>query len=327
MRHMGERGRRASLVVLLALAIAACGDEEDQGGQQSSVNTNGPSAGTVTSQNRSPSISGNPARQALVGQPYAFVPHATDPDGDPLFFSIRNMPGWASFSTVTGRMSGTPTASNVRTYQAVTIMVTAGGESMTLEPFDIQVVNNGTITPTNTAPSISGTPAPQALVGQTYTFVPNASDPDGDALLFSIGNKPSWATFNTATGRLSGTPTAATVGTYSAVTIMVTAGGQTTMLQPFDVQVVDSGSKSVSLTWVPPTENEDGTPLLNLAGYRIRYGNQSGNYPNEITLSNPGLTTFVVAGLVPNDYYFVMVAYNTGGTESTPSNEARFTLN
>ena len=42
-----------------------------------------------------------------------------------------------------------------------------------------------------------------------YSFQPTAKDANGDTLRFSISNKPAWATFSTTTGRLSGTPTAA----------------------------------------------------------------------------------------------------------------------
>jgi hypothetical protein len=225
-----------------------------------------------------------------------------------------------------------PSTAHVGTYKGVTIIATARGASVMLRPFDIQVVDTGgptvgTPTPINTPPSISGSPSAQALIDQAYAFTPTASDPDGDALTFTIANMPSWASFDTATGRLSGTPTAADVGTYGAITITATAGGQSKTLSPFSIQVVASGTQSITLSWAAPTENQDGTPLLNLAGYRIRYGNQTGHHPNEITLNNPGLTTYVVTGLVPNDYYFVLAAYNSGGIESASSSEALFTLN
>src|SRR5262245_6183008 len=71
------------------------------------------------------------------------------------------------------------------------------------------------ITDANTAPTISGSPATSVVPGQTYTFTPAAADPNGDRLTFEILNQPGWAQFDTATGRLTGTPTAAQIGTYS----------------------------------------------------------------------------------------------------------------
>ena len=66
--------------------------------------------------------------------------------------------------------------------------------------------------PPNRAPTISGTPPTTVTVGTAYSFTPSATDPDNDTLGYTIQNMPSWATFNTATGRLSGTPTSANVG-------------------------------------------------------------------------------------------------------------------
>src|SRR5690606_40005888 len=50
---------------------------------------------TVTAaapENRAPTISGTPSSAATLGEPYAFVPTASDPDGDRLTFSVANPP-------------------------------------------------------------------------------------------------------------------------------------------------------------------------------------------------------------------------------------------
>lgn len=172
------------------------------------------------------------------------------------------------------------------------------------------------------APQISGTPRTQALVGQAYSFVPAAHDPDGDTLEFTIANLPSWLSFSGSTGTLSGTPTAADVGIYRGVTIQVTDGLSSTTMPQFDIEVVSVGSSGVTISWLPPTENEDGSPLTDLAGYRIHYGDRPGSYSNTILLNNPGLATYFVDGLVPSTYYFVLSAYNSAGIESRYSNEA-----
>jgi hypothetical protein len=106
----------------------------------------------------------------------------------------------------------------------------------------------------------------------------------------------------------------------------VTDGEAFSTLQPFDIEVVAGGQGNVTLSWLPPTENVDGSPLTNLAGYRIRYGNASGSYSNTISVANPGLATFVVEGLTPNKYYFVIASYNSAGVESSNSTEASITL-
>lgn len=79
----------------------------------------------------------------------------------------------------------------------------------------------------------------------------------------------------------------------------------------------------VSLTWNPPTTNTDGTPLTDLAGYKVYWGTVSGTYPNSV--SAPLGSGYVVSGqnLAENqNYCFVVTAVNTFGRESAPSNEA-----
>ena len=132
----------------------------------------------------------------------------------------------------------------------------------------------------NRAPSISGTPATTAYVGKAYSFQPTASDPDGNKLTFKIAMKPAWATFSSATGSLTGTPSSSQTGTYSNIVISVTDGRVTKSLPAFSIKVVQATStvSPVTLSWVPPTHNVDGTQLSNLPGYRIHYGQVSGQY-------------------------------------------------
>ena len=52
----------------------------------------------------------------------------------------------------------------------------------------------------NIAPTISGTPLNSVAAAATYSFQPTADDANGDALTFSVANKPVWATFSSATG-------------------------------------------------------------------------------------------------------------------------------
>ncbi len=85
-------------------------------------------------------------------------------------------------------------------------------------------------------------------------------------------------------------------------------------------------NSAVTLNWQPPTENTDGTALTDLSGYVISYGTQSGNYPNNITLDNPGLTTYVVDNLSPGTYYFTITAMASDGTESSPSGPVSVTV-
>jgi hypothetical protein len=267
---------------------------------------------TVASSNNRPTISGTPATTATVATQYSFTPTASDADGGTLTFSIVNRPSWATFSTTTGRLQGTPAAANVGTFADIRISVSDGQDSAQLAPFAIAV----SAAP-NRAPTISGAPATAIVAGMAYAFTPTASDPDGDTLTFRINATPAWATFSTTTGRLSGTPGLQHVGTTSGIVITADDGLATTSLAAFNVTVQGVAVGSATLSWTPPTTNTDGSPLTNLAGYKIYWGPSQGSYPNSATLNNPGLTSYVIGNLAPGTYFFVATALNSAGVEST----------
>ena len=200
--------------------------------------------------NSAPKISGAPPTTATVGYWYNFVATATDADGDPLKFSIVNKPAWLVFNATSGRLSQVPTSANVGTYSNIIIKVSDGHTTVALPAFSITVK----ATSTNRPPKISGAPPTTAKVGVAYNFLPTASDPNGDTVHFSIVNKPAWLAFNTTSGRLSGTPTSANVGTFSSIIILVTdSKGMSTNLPSFSITVSGSGTSNS-----PPTIS--GTP-------------------------------------------------------------------
>jgi hypothetical protein len=270
--------------------------------------------------NNPPTISGTPASSGTTGQAYSFQPTASDPDGQTLAFGIANKPGWASFSATTGRLSGTPAAANVGTNANIVISVSDGTLSATLPAFSI------TVTAANRPPTISGTPAASVTVGQAYSFQPTATDPDGQTLTFSIANRPAWAAFSSSTGRLSGTPAAADAGTYANIAISVTDGQASAQLPAFSITANQVSTGTATLSWQPPTQNADGSPLTNLAGYRIRYGTTSNALSNSVQIANPGITSAVIESLSPATWYFAVVAYNTVGVESDLSSLAQKTI-
>lgn len=174
----------------------------------------------------------------------------------------------------------------------------------------------------NRPPNITGNPPPAVTVDNRYSFTPAASDPDGDALSFSIRNKPDWLEFDPETGRLHGVAPAGSEGIYEDVTISVSDGILESALSPFTIEVTQIALGSVTLQWVPPTQNTDGTPIVDLAGYRIYYGLSADSFPNSISIDNPGITSYVVENLVPATYYFAATSFNSAGVESRYSNVA-----
>jgi len=268
-----------------------------------------------------PVIGGTPSTNLVAGASYSFTPTASDPDGDALTFSVANRPSWASFSNTTGQLSGTATTGNVGIFSGIVISVSDGTLTSSLPAFAIAVS-----APANPPPTISGTPATSANAGTAYSFTPTAADPNGNPLTFSIQNPPSWASFNTQSGNLSGTPGSGDAGTYSNIIISVSDGTSTASLAAFSIIVTQVANGSATVSWSAPTQNTDGSALTNLAGFNIYYGTSASNLNQSVQIANPGLTTYALGNLAPGAWYFAVNAYTTAGAESALSSIASKTI-
>jgi len=276
--------------------------------------------------NQPPTFTNTPPTSVQVNTMYSFTPMVNDPDTAPTgrsFTFSSTFPTWITTRNAsTGLISGTPVAGQEGTYSNLRITVFDGTNSVTLGPFSITV---SPLQTTNRPPAISGMPTTSIIAGQSYSFVPTSSDPDGDTangggLVFSINVTPPWASFNTLTGELSGP---ATAGTTSNIIISVRdPQGATAALAPFSLNVqaaTPTGTATVS--WTAPTTNTDTSQLMDLAGFRVVYGNS----PSSLSQSSPrianaGATSYVVSGLASGTWYFAVVAYNVPMVESDLSN-------
>jgi hypothetical protein len=266
-----------------------------------------------------------------VGVWYSFQPEASDSDGDVLQFSVANKPDWAEFDSVTGSLQGIPGNEDIGLDDNIVISVTDSISVASLPSFGIAVTqvaipvdDGGADAAVSSPPVIFGTPNRSAVVGSVYSFLPETHDEDGDDLSFSVVNKPSWASFDTTTGALEGRPTEADLGTTNTIELSASDGDSIAALAGFTITVEQAGPISFTVAWRPPTENEDGTPLSDLSGYRIYYGTTTGNYSEEVRLESPGLTSYVIENLVPGTYFLVMTSVNSRDMESKPTAELRF---
>ena len=268
---------------------------------------------TVVNTNDAPLISGSPAMSVNEDASYSFTPTASDVDtSDSLSFSIVNKPSWATFSTVNGMLSGTPSNADVGSTSGIVISVSDGTVSTSLSAFSITVVN------TNDAPVISGSPATSVNEDASYSFTPTASDVDTtDSLSFSIVNKPSWAIFSTVNGMLSGTPSNSDVGSTSGIVISVSDGTVLTSLNAFSITVVNtndapliSGSPAMSVnedasySFTPTASDVDTTDSLSFsivnkpswATFSTVNGTLSGTPSNSDVGSTSGIVISVFDG-------------------------------
>jgi len=283
-------------------------------------------AATAHAANNGLSITGPTTQyvRAIAGRPYTFTPKVTNPSGRALTFRILNRPSWATLNTSTGQLSGTP-PNILKTYSNISISVT-DGVTTTRTPYFYIVV-----WPPNTydKPVISGTPPTSVTAGSPYAFQPSASDAFGEPLSFSVKNKPAWASFSIATGRLYGTPTKAQAGTYSSVQISTTNGKVASALPPFSITVktgvTTTSTGSARLYWVEPTKNTNGTPISNLGGVRIYYGTSASNLSHVVQVASP-TTAYTIGNLAAGVWYFAAAAYTTAGIQGARSAVASKTI-
>jgi hypothetical protein len=148
-----------------------------------------------------------------------------------------------------------------------------------------------------------------------------AKHPSGKPVAIGIENAPPWlSSWSFHTGDSDylvffGTPGIEHVGVYTGVRLTA-SNGMVTATRDLDLVVAVEADNTVSLSWLAPTENEDGTPLADLAGYRI-YGwpsNGAAALNREVALFSG--TQLDISGLENGLWKFAVTAYNSVGTES-----------
>jgi len=169
----------------------------------------------------------------------------------------------------------------------------------------------------NSPPVITGNPGTIASQGAVYSFEPMVSDIDNDRLSFSIAGRPPWADFDGRNGALTGQPGPGDLGTYASIVIGVGDGQAIAALPAFDIKVVTGeATASVTLAWTVPTHNKNGTPLTDLAGFKIYYGMTVDDYPYFDTINDPRVETHTVDNLAPGEWFFAVTAVDASLHES-----------
>lgn len=132
-------------------------------------------------------ISGTPATTATVGSAYSFTPSSSG--GHTTYtYSITNQPGWASFSTSTGALTGTP--SGAETDSGIVITVTdADGLTASLASFTI------------TVSAATQTVDVFLVAGQSNALTPNTSQANTDANIVTWDpNSSQFVSYNATAG-------------------------------------------------------------------------------------------------------------------------------
>lgn len=180
--------------------------------------------------------------------------------------------------------------------------------------------------PVQSTPQPGQTTATPGSGGQGTTTVPTLSLRTSAPTVDQGGNVTLSWTATDAASCTAGGGWSGTFATSGSLNIGPLAVGTTfslscdgpggSVLEMISVAVVGP----VALSWVAPEENVDGSALVNLAGYRIYYGDGSRSYSDMVELSEPAATSHIL-NLASGDYYVAMTALDAQGNESGYSNE------
>ena len=175
----------------------------------------------------------------------------------------------------------------------------------------------------NAPPTIVLASVKDGQVGATFDYQPVAQDPESDELRFSATNLPTWASLDTTSGRISGTPGPNDAGLYESISITVADATHKVVTAPFSITVnpaaPESGSGVASLQWETPPSKVDGEPLDDLAGYRILYGRSSSDLDHSVLITDPATTSYQFSTLSSGVWYFAGVAVTSSGLEGPPA--------
>ncbi len=170
------------------------------------------------------------------------------------------------------------------------------------------------------APGIAGKPLLSVRIDEAYSFRPAVSVPAGATIIrFSIANKPSWATFDEATGILAGTPTLADVGTYHDILIGASTAAGAAYLPAFDLSVTQWATGAALVSWMPPGANTDGSALTDLSGFIIHFGRSADQLTRLVRIADDSISSFQIEDLTAGPWYFAVSAVNGAGVQSALS--------
>ncbi|PTY01377.1 hypothetical protein DB346_13195, partial [Verrucomicrobia bacterium LW23] len=211
------------------------------------------SAGVHAVPNKAPVWSSTPVTSGYFGVAYLYLGQAVDPEGGTLAYTLVSGPSGMAVDAASGRVTWTPPAAvTADTSYGVTLRATDNMQAVADQSFTLTV----RVAPPNRPPQITGAPHVAAVVGQSYTTVLRATDPDGDALSFALETAPDGLAINVSTGALSWTPTLEQTGNHT-VTARVSdgQGGVTRYTFIATVQDIRNGvaNRPPVFTSIPPT--------------------------------------------------------------------------
>ena len=196
-------------------------------------------------ENQAPVIGSSLRTTAVVGQVYLSQLQVTDDVSGGLSFQVFGPEGMTIDEE--GLISWTPTAGQLGSH-AITVEVTDAENATSTREFEIEVRHRGV----NKPPRITSVPEVVTTIKSPYLYELEATDPDGDYLVWTLANGPSGMVIDAVSGVLSWQPGAVNIGEHLIDVRVVDAGGLDAG-QEFLLRVTGANT-APQIVSVPPTE-------------------------------------------------------------------------
>ncbi len=202
---------------------------------------------------------------------------AIDPDNDSLTYSATGLADGLTIDPTTGEITGqvTQTAATGSPY-AVTVTVEDNRGGVATTSF------GWTVTPVNVAPVLDPIGDQTTGQGQTVSLFATATDDDGDTLGFSATGLPTGWTIDPTTGEITGI-----ADTIVTASVTVTVDDD------------NGGTDVATFAWTVDTAPSGPTPVVRYdftEGTGTTVGDSGSGPPLDLTITNPGNTTWVPGG-------------------------------
>jgi RHS repeat-associated protein len=199
-----------------------------------------------SSVNHAPNIVSNPPQVATVGKLYAYDLTGSDPDNDPLVWSLDSAPAGMSIDGSLGTLRWTPTSDELGSQQVV-VRVIDGQGGFATQTYSV------TVRSVNLPPAITSAPPTTADTADTYTYAVRATDPENDALTFSLSTFPTGMTIDKNSGLIQWGPDATQVGSQN-VAIQVDDGQGGIATQTYTVVVANAATNQPPVITSTPSQ-------------------------------------------------------------------------
>ena len=184
----------------------------------------------------------------------------------------------------------------------------------TIATMTLAACGGGSSGSSSTVAASADTDTATALVAPSVGMIDRSQGSDSSESAASVATVASDTT--------SASNTATTASTTAPTTASTTAVGTVTKV----TTPIKTVNGVATLDWMPPTENNDGTALTNLAGYTVYYGTDRNDLSQSVKVSNPGLASYTVTGLTSGTWYFAVTSYSADGVESTRTTTVSTTI-